>query len=222
MNEDVSHALVLFDIDYTIFNTDTYRQLLYPRLAKELEIDEDQLQSFRREFEPEMKEKFGHFNPEFFLQRINTLAKSPVAVKRLEEIFWDKAMYSHSLDHDTKEVLEDLTSKKIAIGLLSTGNTKHQLAKVESLLTYFPAQYHHIFSNKLDSLEEVLESYRAYKVYIVDDLPEVLVKAKECDSHVTTILRKTEKMNETTTQEENFSPNFIITDLKELKTIILN
>ncbi len=218
---DPVRPLILFDIDYTIFNTDKYRRILYPRLAQELGLDEKQLRSFRQEFEPEMKKKFGHFNPEFFLQKISTVANNPVTIKKLEEIFWDKAMYSSALDLTIRDVLEDLSSQNIAIGILSTGDSKHQLAKVETLLTYFPSQHHHIFSNKINSLKNVLESYSEFKLYVVDDLPEVLAKAKELDPRVLTILKKTEKIFETTKHIENFSPDFTIDSLKQIKQIVL-
>ncbi|MBI5044703.1 MAG: HAD family hydrolase [Candidatus Levybacteria bacterium] len=216
-----SKKIVFFDIDYTLFDTDAYRRILYPRLAHELGIDEELLKIFRREFEPEMKKKFGHFSPTFFLQKILPLAKKNTSLEALEQIFWDKAIYASVLDSKGKELFEQLTNKNVTIGLLSTGDTKHQLAKIDSLLTFLPSDHHHIFSNKIESLETVLEKYHEFKIYIIDDLPEVLHAVKQLNPNVITIFKKTNKVFESTNTIQNFNPDFEIDDLMEILEIVM-
>lgn len=212
--------IVLFDIDYTLFNTDSYRQILYPRLAQELGVSEDELRRFRQEFEPEMKERFGHYNPEYFLQKIQTLAKNTISLEKLEEIFWDKVMYSGVLNAKARDVLTQLQESNINLGILSTGDKKHQLAKIDSVKAYFPEESHHIFPNKIESIKDVLENYSDFQVYIIDDLPEVLAKAKEINSTVKTILIKTNKVHESTPAVEDFRPDYEIEDLDSVVEIV--
>ncbi len=213
--------IVLFDIDYTLFDTDSYRQVLYPRLAHELGVSEEELKRFRKEFEPEMKERFGHYDPNYFLQRIQTIAKNNVSLRKLEEIFWDKVIYSGVLDAKIKDVLAELQANNISLGLLSTGDRKHQLAKIDSVVAYFPEESHHIFPNKIESIKDVLENYSSFQVYIIDDLPEVLAKAKEINNAVKTILKKTNKIHEATPAVEGFRPDYEIEDLDSVIDIIV-
>jgi len=216
-----SKKIVLFDIDYTLFDTDAYRRILYPRLAQELGINEEELRAFRQEFEPEMKEKFGHYSPDFFLKKIASIAKKDIDFATLEEIFWNKVMYSDLLNPELLDVLKLLQKDTISIGLLSTGDKRHQLAKIESVLAYFPEENHHIFPNKLESLKDVLEKYSSFQVYIIDDLPEVLKKAKEINPEVITIFRKVQKVSETTRLVDGFSPDYEIDDINKIIDIII-
>lgn len=214
--------IVLFDIDYTLFDTDSYRQILYPRLAQELGVSEDELRRFRQEFEPEMKDRFGHYNPDFFLQKIQTITQKDVPLEKLEEIFWDKVIYSNVLNAKTKDVLSQLQENNISLGLLSTGDKRHQLAKIDSMIAYFPEESHHIFPNKIESIKDVLENYSSFQVYIIDDLPEVLAKAKEINRRVKTILIKANKVHEATPIVEGFRPDFVIEDLDPIVEIVTN
>ncbi len=214
-----SKKIVLFDIDYTLFDTDAYRQILYPRLAEELGIDEKSLRKFRLEIEPEMKDTYGHFSPSFFLKKILLLSTKNSSSEKLEEIFWNKIMYANVVDTSSKIVFETLKKNHINIGLLSTGDTKHQLAKIESLIAYIPNDYHHIFPNKKNFLSEVLQKYQDYKIFIVDDLPEVLYLAKQIDPNITTILKRTPTTHETTNDIKNFKPDFEINSLIEILDI---
>jgi len=215
------NKIILFDIDYTLFDTDAYRRILYPKLAGELGIGEDDLRIFRREFEPEMKEKFGHFVPSFFFQKIISLANRPTNIEKLEKIFWDKKMYLAVLDPKSKEIIEKLQNNNVTIGLFSTGDKEHQLAKIESLLVYLPEENHHIFSNKIELIGDIIQKYKDFKVYLVDDLPEVLAKAKIRNLEVVTILRKTNKIYETTNLIEGFRPDYEIDNLSEIEEIVL-
>jgi FMN phosphatase YigB (HAD superfamily) len=216
-----SKKIVLFDIDYTLFDTDAYRQILYPQLAQELGVSEEDLLRFRKEFEPEMKATIGHYSPDFFLQRIQTIGKNKISLEKLEEIFWNKVMYSDVLNTQLLDVLTSLQKENISIGILSTGDKRHQLAKIESVLAFFPKENHHIFPNKLESMKDVLEKYSSFQIFIIDDLPEVLVKAKEINSEVVTVLRKVEKQSETTKLIEGFRPDYEIEDLNDIINIVI-
>ena len=63
----MKHKVVLFDIDYTLFNTEQFRDLLYAGIEKALKLDVETLgtgiyQGIRREL--------GYFNPDLFLKRL--------------------------------------------------------------------------------------------------------------------------------------------------------
>jgi len=214
------NKIVLFDIDYTLFNTDVYRQKLYPRLGSELGIPEDEFFLLARGVSKEVKETVGHYSPDLVLQKLLALSKSNTTLERLEEIFWDKILYEELLDKDTVGVLEKLQKEGIATGLLTTGDRRHQLAKVHTVLQYFPEENHHIFTNKLESILNVLKKYKSFQVYVVDDLPVVLAKAKGIDKNVITILRKTNKVYEKTVDVSGFNPDWTIDEITEVVRIV--
>lgn len=212
--------LVLFDIDYTLFNTDMYRRTLYPRLASELQIDESEFHSLAKEAEKNIKTQFGYFSPEQFLLKFSQASKGKVSITRLEELFWDEKLYEEALDKESRELFTRLQEKGVQICLLSTGDTRHQKAKVRSLISFINEEGYHIFQDKLSSLKTVLEMYSTFQLYIVDDLPEVLKKAKEIDPTIKTIWMSGKKIFEEQVLASNFRPDWTIKNIKEIYRIV--
>ena len=202
--------IVLFDIDYTLFDTDLYRKKLYPHLANTLGIEKDEFFSLTKQAEKDMRVSPGYFSPEIFLQKLADESQGKISLDQLQKIFWDEELYRDLLDKDSQELFEKLSNKGITIGLLSTGETHHQLAKVQILLPYINKKQQHIFPNKLDSLQATLDLYTDYQVYLVDDLPDVLVRAKQINPTIITILRTVNKSFERTSLVPDFHPDHTI------------
>lgn len=220
MNQHMQQKLVLFDIDYTLFDTDAYRVKLYPQLAKKLGIIDENFFILAKKISDERKLTNKHFSPDKFLQELLLNSTTSVTIGELEQLFWNEELYSEVLDNESNNTLKELQRYGVQIGLLSTGDTKHQLAKVNTLLLYLGENHRHIFPNKLASLGDVLERYEEFQVYLVDDLPEVLAKAKSIDSKIITILRHVNKKFEVTPQVSNFSPDWTINEISEVIDIV--
>jgi FMN phosphatase YigB (HAD superfamily) len=214
--------ILLFDIDYTLFDTDMYRVYLYSSLGKELGYDDfEKFLPIARQVSAKVKKKTGFYNPELILQELLTLKKRTTDFDKLEKIFWNPQIYKRSLYNNTKDVLSFIKkNKNITIGILSSGLEKHQQQKIHVIKEFFIKQHIHVFSDKLRELKEVLHKYSGYKIYIVDDLPLVLSTAKSIRNDVVTILVKRNKKYETTQALPSFTSDKVIASLSQLKVIM--
>ncbi len=215
-------SIVLFDIDYTLFDQDSYRDRFFPLLGKEIGItDKDKFLSLKKATDEKTRKIAGFFDPYVFLGELIKHAQKPTTLKRLENIFFNNDIYKTSLYEDTLSVLNQMTKKKYVVGILSTGHTKHQKKKIEQLKEYFRRTNIHIFPNKIAFLKEVLEKYKTHKeIYLVDDTLEVLNAAKAINGNLNTIWIKKTKKYEAPFSIPNFNPDYTFTNLSAILSIL--
>lgn len=220
-NESKKNKLVLFDIDYTLFNTDFYIEELTTLLAKKLGYNDFGV------FNPLSKQAAtmtikdaGHFNPEIYLKHLIDLTKTKLQLEDLQEIFWHKVLYKKAIYTDVRNTFEKLADNNIALGILSTGNQKHQRQKIHSIVDFLEDEHVHIFVDKLAELQHIFERYNTYKIFLVDDLQEILVAVKALNSKVFTIWMNKKKQIEKTTLIENFVPDQTVISLSEIVSIV--
>lgn len=215
-------SIVLFDIDYTLFDQDSYRDNFFPLLGEEIGItDKDEFLSLKKATDEKTRRIAGYFDPYVFLNELIKHAQKTTTLKRLENIFFNNDIYEASIYEDTLSVLNQLNDKNYAVGILSTGHTKHQKRKIEQLKKYFKKTDTHIFPNKIHVLKEVLEKYKTYKnIYLVDDTLEVLEAAKAVNSNLQTIWLKKTKKYEAPFSIPNFNPDYTFTNLSAILSIL--
>jgi phosphoglycolate phosphatase-like HAD superfamily hydrolase len=215
--------IVLFDIDYTLFNTDSYRDHLYKAIGKELGYPHfDSFFPLARKISRDMQKELGYYNPDVFLQRLLTIQKTPTSLENLERIFWDEQLYLENLYEDVQEVIEILTDNGTAVGIFSKGTLHHQKHKLRSLKHLFADEHIHIFENKIEELPRVLKKYSDYEIFIVDDLPEVLAAAKSVrDGMVITIQIIREKIHDVTPEISGFTPDMKVNTLRDVLPTIM-
>lgn len=218
----MENKVVLFDIDYTLFNTNLFREKVYPRLANKLGYQSEEFYRLARDIEKILKEKQGHFSPEAFLSELSERVSTSVNKEELAAIMSNEAVYSGSLYEKVTDVLEALGTKGIVIGILSTGNDTFQRRKIQSIAHKLSEEHIHIFVDKVKELRQVFERYEGYKMYFVDDLPHVLASAKNIDDRVTTIWIKADKHYKRHDTIEDFTPDMTIQEISEVVDIVLN
>jgi len=149
----MQHAkpIVLFDIDYTLFNT---------RKFKESE-----------------------------LQDYNTYEEVVGILQRLKNIS--------------------------SLGIFSRGEVQFQKTKLRKtgLTKFFTANNIHIFDDKDANLVQVLEKYKNFKLFLVDDRLELLYSAKQLMPQIVTIWVKRGPYAENQKPIEDFIPNVTINNL---------
>ncbi len=216
------NTIVLFDIDFTIFNTDSYIEKMYKALGESLGYtDEESAKAIWREAYKETKHEEGYFNPDIFLQKLLTKKKNDATIQYLQEIFWNDDIYADCLFGEVKEVFDGLAAKEIIIGIFSTGYNKHQQQKIKTIRAFLKDEHIHIFADKLTELENVLRRYKDFTIYVVDDLPEVLQSAKKAASNIITVKVEREKIHEKSgSGESEFVPDKAIHHLNELIEIV--
>lgn len=216
-----SKTILLLDIDYTIFDSDIYREYVYSALAKELGYkDFDEFYPLSKVVSARVKEKVKHYNPDLLLKELLLIKKTKTDLEKLEKIFWNDEIYIKSLYSETKSLLREIKAKDITIGILSTGHDRHQRQKIKNINDFFHNEHIHIFTNKIQKLGEIMDKYETDNLILVDDLPLVLAEAKKKNDDITAVLVRRNKKYETTTEVPGFVPDKVISSLNELKAII--
>lgn len=217
-----NHKIVLFDIDYTIFNADKFREEIYSSLAELFGKTYDEaFIELTKQAESYAKKIVGYYDPKTFLLFLKKETHSPVSLEELERILWDDKKIASCLYDDVEDVLQALSKNEdILLGTLSTGETYFQSKKIEILESFFEKEYIHIFANKVENLFQTIQKYESQKLFIVDDLPQILSEAKLISKSVTTILMKRMKKHEKHEDKITMQPDFVISDLSELLSIV--
>jgi phosphoglycolate phosphatase-like HAD superfamily hydrolase len=213
--------IVLFDIDYTVFNTDKYLHSLHTTFAQVLSIPQDEAEELVKQAIANTRKVKQHFDPQMFLSEVSHLANKSDIQHALSDVFWNKAMYSQAIYAEVTAVIRTLREEGIEVGILSTGNDRHQRQKIETLAEFFAQENIHIFVNKLLELEKVITKYASFMIFIVDDLEEVLATAKHRDKSIITVQIRKPKNYEIADKHGTIKPDFIVESLEEIISIVL-
>lgn len=182
-------TVVIFDIDFTVFNTAAFRRTLYKLLAQEMGYsDFQEFYTLAQKTEQKTKEQAGYFKPQIFLSLLQKKAKTKVTLIDLRKLFFNESLYIESLYEDAREVFQELVMRRdIAVIIFSTGEKEFQMRKVGELQRMLKEDQIHIFADKLLRLKDILLQYQDNHIYLVDDLPTVLYEAKKIDPTILTI-----------------------------------
>ncbi len=213
--------IILFDIDYTLFDTDKFREIGYKKLAGKLKfkLDEDFIKMVKKAEEISRRE-IGFYDPRVFIKNVIYLSKSSKNLNDLEVEFLGKDNFEKSIYPDAWSFLNDLSeNKNILIGVLSTGENKFQRKKIEALREIFAEEHIHIFTDKLIEVENVLSRYSNHDLFIIDDMISILELAKKIRKDVVTVYINRPKKWENK-DSGKFKPDYEITNLHEIINII--
>lgn len=213
---------VIFDIDYTVFNTKTFRQNLFSLLAETVHYSgTTPFFTFAREIEQEVKKQEGYFDPVAFLTLLKQRTGTKQSVAELTDIFFDESLYVESLYENARDVFQELVMKRdIPILIFSKGAKKFQLLKLAALKEMIKQDNIHIFVDKLKQLKEFLITYDAYQLYLVDDLPTVLKEAKAFNAEIVTIWINRDPSLKESDFVSDFRADYVIENLQEISTIV--
>jgi FMN phosphatase YigB (HAD superfamily) len=125
---------------------------------------------------------------------------------------------------EVRDTLEEL-SKVAKLGILSQGELAFQQKKLKetNIEHYFSEEHKHIVEYKIEVMKDILQIYKGKaNVFFIDDLLEALKLAKKIDPTVTTIWMKRGQYATTQKNHSNFTPDAIVTDLREIIPLIKN
>lgn len=161
--------LILFDIDFTLIDTDKLRSLVSKNLIKVLGVDEATLAAVSDRY-VETLSYFNDFNYDDYLLHLSAVFSADFAVLK-EATFTNEDIYRSILYPDTIPTLKDL-QPNFTLGLYSEGFVEFQSIKIGGILSYFDPHHRYILRRK--SSPESLASLPP--AIVVDDNPEIIAK----------------------------------------------
>jgi len=167
--------ILLFDIDYTLFNTDVFRNKIIEETLAQFKLDEKRVRKFYFEYERNIHTPVG-INIKHFTEQIGK--EFNLSPELLFSIMMDrKRLYLESLYPDTISTLK-LLSKRCQLGIFSQGYRSFQENKLKQcdIISYFKRKYIYVFPDK--TLESVLKTLPENAIIIEDKLSVVqLIKS---------------------------------------------
>ena len=210
--------IVLFDIDYTLFDADKFRQKMLKEIIKTIGYEN------RKNIEKKLQDIYiasrratGYFNPKVFivdlLRELNVKTDAKVLAK---SIFKD-TLFLGNLYRETKQILDILSKNKLLrIGIFSAGEDDFQRNKIKEIEDFLHKEHMHIFILKEKELPLILKKYKKYKLYLVDDRWDILNIAKNLNEKVFTIWIKIGRFAKQQKEIPGFAPDATIKSLKEV------
>jgi hypothetical protein len=176
--------IILFDIDDTIFNPDSFLGDFYSKISTELNLKQNDIEKIK-EYYVETKKELNYFSPTLFLEKIS--ANFPkIDADYLLKIFWNIDLFEKNVYKDAS-VIKDL-SRIADIGIFSKGDENFQKQKIQSIINFIEPEDIHIYKNKLEKINDIFSSYRDFEVYLIDNERDVLEEVRKINSNIYTIL----------------------------------
>lgn len=217
----MTKKIVLFDIDYTLFDTEKYRENLYKSLSFGLNKEIGDIKPIAEKIYRDLKKDIGYFSPSEFYRNLVRTLKTDLNEKAFKKVMWDEKNLKLCLYEETQEVLTKV-SKYAHIGIFSKGYRKLQKAKLLALAHLLQKEHVHITLDKFSSLPKLLKKYNSYNILLVDDALDVLYHAHKINKNVFTVWVKRGRFATIQKPMKNFKPNATVSDLKEVVEIIKN
>ena len=149
--------IIFFDIDRTLFDTDSFLENFYQKLFIKFNIEskyKDTLIDLYKESKAD-----GYFNPQIFLEKISK--KFNIEINTIQTLFWDQKLIDKYLYQDTDILLQ--LSTKTRMGVFSKGDSKFQKIKLTKFKTILNKNDIYIFPNKIEKFLEVLKNILTMK-----------------------------------------------------------
>ncbi|HSW88887.1 MAG TPA: hypothetical protein VLG12_07025 [Candidatus Saccharimonadales bacterium] len=216
--------IILFDIDHTMFDASLYRTLMFDLIADYLAFeDRGKLQQTLEEIYVSHRQRIGYFDLEILLEElVQQLAIEADTRAVFEAVLEDKASYERAIFDETVAVLEEIGHHKdIILGVFSGGREEHQFRKIQNFIHLFDKEHIHILKMKERDLPEIMQKYTKDTLYLVDDILQILYNAKKSHGNITTIWMKRGTIAARQDQIPGFTPDFTVTNLKEVVPIVI-
>lgn len=176
--------ILLFDIDETIFNPESFLNDFYEALISDFKLETKDIQKIRNIYQ-QTKNEQEYFSPTDFISKIIENFSS-INRTSLEKVFWNIDLFNKNVYKDAS-VIKDL-SRLASIGIFSKGDEHFQKQKISFMNDFLDSEDVYIFKNKLKKINEILENYPDQDIYIVDNEIDVLDKIKSINPEIYTIL----------------------------------
>lgn len=220
MKNSPSKKLILFDIDYTLFDKDYFFQTILIDIANALNLDVKRAQKVGQDAYDEIVLQFGHFEPKEFITKVTEKLHKEDSKKEIEKIVLNKYRFPDSLYEESFNVVEEV-AKIGRVGIFSKGHTLFQKRKITKIRHLLSKKHVHITNDKYVMLPEIIKKYKEEKLYFVDDLLGILEAAKKIRSDIVTIWVKRGEYAKKQRIKE-FIPDKTVHNLRAVISIVKN
>lgn len=141
-------TILLFDIDYTIFNTDRFKKKINEYIYHYFHLEKNSFELFDKQYQENIRDVIGINIKDYSEQLGTTFSLPPDRIFNL--IMDNQNLYLHSIYPDTLPALT-LLSKNYILGIFSQGYADFQMNKLTKMriLPYFNEKYIFIFPHKI-------------------------------------------------------------------------
>lgn len=214
----MNKKILLFDIDYTLFDVGKYRTEVFSKL-KTYFPDVPNFMDIAMKSYDEMRQS-GWFEVDRFTTQLLSHLSTTVERTVLEEVWAQKDIFTSCLYPETEEILVSLEKKNITLGIFSSGHEAFQKMKIETLAHFFENEHIHIHGLKDEKIPEIFKKYKEYEIILVDDYIPVIENAKKIKKDITAIWIKRGRLSERFSPSSQLPPDFIIETLRSLPEIV--
>lgn len=214
--------IVLFDIDYTLFDVAHFDVNFHKKLAEMFSLDEKLVK------EESIKTiiiliKEDHFlDIDKYLSLLLPKFKLEKHAKQIEEFLFEKDFFKEGFYPDVELTLKTLKNM-VRLGVFSQGDTRLQGAKIDQsgFKDVFEKELIYIIKpKKLDFLPSLQKLHGGDKIYLVEDKLEVLYEVNKKMSSLFTIWIKQGWYAANQKEIPGFKPDATITSLKEVIKLV--
>lgn len=212
--------VVLFDIDYTLFDKDIFLDSLFSSIGDLLGIEKGQMKKIGDVSYKENIEELDHFDPKYFSSRIAKNLNREENLESIEDLVSRKYNSPGSLYEESIKTLGEI-SKIATVGILSKGHSVFQRNKIFAFIHLLDEAHIYITDDKYKMLESIMGKYKDIELYIVDDLLDILYASKKLKDNVFTIWIKRGVYADSQEEIPGFIPDATVLNLSEIIPIIL-
>lgn len=214
--------IILFDIDYTLFDMEKFRIKMLGEIVKKIKHEAfNNLDNALNNAYFFYRKESGTFDPKSFISYLIKKLKVKVEPEILEKAITKKSIFLGHLYEETKEVLERLSKNKLLkIGIFSGGEINFQKNKIREIEEYLHKEHMHIFTFKNKQLSSIVEKYKRHRLYLIDDFLEILHDAKKSNKNIFTVWVKRGRFAAGHKGISGFQPDATVTSLREVISII--
>src|SRR5438309_3651810 len=102
----MSGKVVLFDIDYTLFDTDLFRKKLYHALSEALKQSTEDTKVLGQSVYDEIRKETGYFEPTVFVNKLFAKLKTDADRNEVRKAVWNKQNFRDCIYEETSSVVE--------------------------------------------------------------------------------------------------------------------
>ena len=218
----MKQKIILFDIDYTLFDVGYFDKHFHKKLSEMLLIDEDLIKKLSVDIIVELigREHFLDINK--YLKTLLPKLEKEKYKPQIENLLFKTPFFRNGFYSEVESVLKTL--KKIArLGIFSQGDERFQGAKIQhsGFKDLFEKELIYIIKpRKLDHLPFLKNKHQNEKLFLVDDKPNIICEVKKQMSSIFTVWIKRGKYAEAQKDILGFSPDATITNLREMVKIV--
>jgi FMN phosphatase YigB (HAD superfamily) len=214
-----SKPVVLFDIDYTLFDKDLFLDSLYGSIGNLFGISIDGMKRVGNAAYEECTSEFDHFEPKYFSQKIAEGLGKMQFLQKIENEVLNKYNSPGSLYSETLKTIEEI-SEVARIGILSKGQSVFQRNKIYKFKNLLDEDHIYITDDKYKTLLNIINKYKGIKLYLVDDLLDILYSAKKLKSDIVTVWVKRGIYAQNREPIPGFKPDVEVENLSEVVKIV--